>query len=37
MKNQPGLEQKIDGEIRDAASMQAKILEMTENIMNKQQ
>jgi hypothetical protein len=37
MKNQPGLEQRIGGEIEEAAQMQAKILEMTENIMNKQQ
>ena len=37
MKNQPGLQQRIEGEISEAADMQAKILEMTENIMNKQQ
>jgi len=37
MKNQPGLEQRIEGEINEAAQMQAKIREMTENIMNKQQ
>jgi len=37
MKNQPGLEERIEGEIGEAAQMQAKILEMTENIMNKQQ
>jgi len=37
MKDQQGLQQKIKSEIDSAAQMQAKILEMTENIMNKQQ
>ncbi len=37
MKDQRGLERSIETEIDAAAQMQAKILEMTENIMNKQQ
>ncbi len=37
IKKRPGMDEKIDDEIRDAAVMQEKILEMTENIMNKQQ